>query len=221
MSTIFKNAPVMIEKKRSAYITLVSLLTAISIVPLFMPVIVCFLSEFTRTEGVADNIYYILRGVFGISLAVGAAVYAVNKKISAAAVPSLIGFIMLLFPLYTSVADYTSVLNLADQLGMTVDYTLYIVNIAIYLLFTLLCLFTFLFSVGWLKQNLVILLLSVISSLFALYISIERYFTLEIALYDVICFAYSVTVSIIPTVIVMSAKPVQKKEKYIPKRTRS
>lgn len=221
MKSVFTKKPKMKEKNSAIYIIIVSILTIVSIVPLLTPVIVCLFNGFTGTDGTADNVYYILRGLFGVSLVIGTTAYAVNKDISAAAVPSLFGFAMLLFPLYENVATLTDAIETANKLSMTMDYTLYILNVGEYLFLTLLCLFTALFSLGLFRNVIIIMLLSVVSSLAALFIAIDQHVTFQISTYEILCFAYAVPTALIPTFLALSVKPRKKKAKYDARRMKS
>lgn len=217
MTSIFKNKPE-IKDKNIVYRVAVAVLALMSAVLILTPVVVCVLNGFSGTDSAADNIYYVLRGIFGVALIVSTAVYIVNKDISASAVPCAVGFFMVLFPLYDSVAAYTNAKAIADQFSMTVDYSSYLISIAEYLLFTLLCLFTFLFSIGLFRQTVIIMVISVIASLATIFTSIDRIATYKIPVYEVLCFAYAAIASLIPLFLTLSAKSEQSTKKYKAKR---
>ncbi len=220
MLSFIKNKPE-IKEKNTIYIVLIVLLSLLGISLLMLPVIVNFLNRFSTVSSADDMIYYILRGLFGVSIGIGAAVYAVKKDISIASIPCFIGFVTVLFPLYDSVAALTKAHSVAQQLSMSVGYGPYLITIGEYLLFTLLCLFTMLYSLGLFKQPFIIILISVVATLATLFTVIDKFITYDISTYEILSFAYAVVICIIPLILVLSATPLQTKStKYKARRMR-
>lgn len=216
---VFKNKPK--TKEKTGGLAAISVILAIvAIVPLLMPVIVCMLNGFAQTESTKDNVYYVLRGIFGIALIFGVTSFAVNKDISTVIFPAFVGFILSVFPLAKSFNVLMQTKETAQQLSMTIDYTLYLVDIGLYLFLTLLALFTVLFACGIIRNPLFVYLFSVVASLGVAFLAFDRYYTFQIPVYDVICYAYATPVALIPSFIAMSVKPLKriKKEKYQPRR---
>lgn len=208
------------KENSKALRVIVLILAILSAIIILMPVVVCFMSKFTLTPDTGDNIYYVLRGMFAIALIFASVIVLIKKDISYTVVPSGIGFAMLLFPLYDIVQSFTGALSRAKAFSMSVDYSSYLIQIAMYLIFAVLCVLTFLYSIGKFRFGIIIMVISVISCLFSAFIAVERYITYLIPLYEVVCFSYSSIVSLIPFLLVIStiAKSKESKEKYIPKR---
>ncbi|MGN0453259.1 MAG: hypothetical protein ACI4GZ_05600 [Ruminococcus sp.] len=226
MNTLLKYKPMLKESKFFRYFAYI--LSLVGIVPLLMPVTVAFMSKFSRITSAPDILYIILRGAFGVALIVGMTVYAVNKKILGITVPAVFATVTVALPLYDSIDTYISAKRIAESFSMTVDYSPYLLTIGEYLLFFLLCLFTVLFSLGLFRYSVIIMVVSVVSSLAALFTAINNYVTYGIEVYEIICFAYSIAVALIPAFVVLSTKPAPKKaknnkekpHKYQPKRMR-
>lgn len=221
MISLLKSKPELKEKSK-AYVISIAILSLLSIILLMLPVIVNILKNFSATESTSDVIYYLLRGLFGISLAIGTAVFLIKKDISASAIPCLFGFITVLFPLYDSVSALTNAHAIAQQMSMTVGYGPYLITIGEYLLYTLLCIFTFLYAIGKFKYTLIIMLLSVVGSLATLFTCIDKYVTYQIPIYEILSFGYTSIACLIPLLLVLSAKQNQNSTvtKYKAKRMR-
>lgn len=211
MRYILKNKPE-IKEKNMVYIVITVLLSLLSLVLLMLPVIVNIMNGFAEAQGKSDIIYYIFRGLFGVSIAVGVSIFAVKKDASAVAIPCLVGFITSLFPLYDGVSSLTNAYTVAKQLSMSVGFGPYLVTIGESLLCTLLCLFTLLFVCGILKQSFVILLISVVTCLSVAFTAINNYVTYDITIFEVLSFGYTAIASIIPLVLVFAVKPSQRSE---------
>ncbi|MBQ8001092.1 MAG: hypothetical protein IJ298_07845 [Ruminococcus sp.] len=209
ISILLKNRPV-VKDKCSGFISASIILSVFSIVLLMLPVIVNVMNKFSAVDGGSDIIYYILRGLFGLSLAVGAAVFAVKKDILSATIPCLLGFITALFPLYDSVAALTKAHSVAQQLSMAVGYGPYLVTIGEYLLFALLCLFTLLYSIGAFRYTLIIQLISVVASLATIFTTIDKFITYDISTYEILSFAYAAFACLIPLVLVLCTNTSEK-----------
>ncbi len=205
MLSLINNKPELKEKNTSYLIT-IAILSLISIALLMLPVVVCFLNKFSAVDNTSDVIYYVLRGLFGVSLAVGTAILVVKKNIAASAIPCFFGFITVLFPLYDSVSSLTNAYAMAQQLSMSVGYGPYLITIGEYLLYTLLCIFTFLYAIGMFKYTLIIMLISVIGSLATLFSCIDKYVTYQISMYEILSFGYTAVACLIPLMLVLAAK---------------
>ena len=210
MLTIIKNKPV-VKEKSNAYVIAVVILSLLSLTLLFLPVIVNIMNGFSTVNGADDKIYYLLRGLFGISIAISAGIFAVKKDVAIAAAPCFVGFITVLFPLYDSIASLVKAHKVAQQLSMSVGYGPYLINIGEYLLFTLLCIFTFLYSIGMFRNTLIITLISVISSMASLFTIIDKFITYDISTYEILSFGYVVFATLIPLVLILACDPIIKK----------
>ncbi len=219
MLSFIKNKP---EFKQNSQVfkAIILILSIISSVIIFMPVVVCFMSNFSNTLEASDNIYYVLRGILGLSIIFTSVALIIKNNFSFCAIPSLISFIVLLFPFVKVIESFFSAIRRAELFSMTMDYSSYLLQVALYLIFAVLSILTFLYSFGKFKYGIVIMVISVISTLYSVFIAIERYITYLIPLYEVVCFSYSSIVSFIPFLLVISTitKSAQTKEKYIPKR---
>ena len=142
MQSILRNKPELKEKHIPYTISIV-ILALTSVVLLMLPVIVNFLNKFSYCESTSDIVYYIFRGLFGLSIAMGVTIFALKKDISAVAIPCFFGFITVMFPLYKSVATFTNAYAMAQQLSMNVGFGPYLIDIGENLIYTLLCVFTF------------------------------------------------------------------------------
>lgn len=220
MLKFYNNRP-QLKDKNTIYTVLLILFSIIGLTLLMLPVVVNLLNGFSTISDSSEKTYYILRGLFGISIGVGTAVFAVKKDIFGAAVPCFIGFITALFPLYDSVAEFTSAYSIAKQLSMNIGYGPYLITIGENLLFTLLCIFTCLYSVGLLKKPFIIVFISVMASLSTLFTLIDKYVTYDITLYEILSLAYTVIISIVPIILVLSTKTTRvKSTRYKARRMR-
>lgn len=207
--------------KRSGivYSCIIFVLVLVSLVPLFAPVVVGFMNSFSTSLGLWQNIYYIFRLFFGISLAIGISMLVIKKDVVSVLFPSFVGSLMLLFPCYDYISQFFSVLHSAKAMSMTIDYTLYIINIVQYLCLLLLCIFTFLYSAGYFRFSLIIILLSVVSFLGGVFLSVDKHITLLIPSFDIICFGYFIPLAVVPIFVVLSTTTQPKdSDKYKPRR---
>ncbi len=219
MTDLFSKRPQLNNRSGIIYSCAIFILVLISLVPLFAPVVVGFMNSFSTSAGLWQNIYYIFRLFFGISLAGGISMLVIKKDVISVLLPSFIGSLMLLFPCYDYFSQFFSVLRSAKIMSMTIDYTLYIINIVQYLCLLLLCIFTLLYSAGYFRFSLIIILLSVVSFLGGIFLSIDKHITLLIPTFDIICFGYFIPLAIVPIFVVLSTtiRP-NNADKYKPRR---
>lgn len=209
------------NNNKNIYTVIICLLTAVAVVPLLAPTLVAVCSSFTQTDGTAENIFYIFRGILAVALVIGTVTFTVNKKKYALAIPSFIAFVTCLFPLFENVTLMTDAIQTVHKLNMTIDYTLYIVNIGLYLLLTLLGLFNGLFASGILKSDFIVLFLSVITSLATILLAVDKHLTLQMPVYEILTFVCASPIALIPTFLVMSSdKTAPKKKKTKARRYR-
>ena len=231
MFTIINNSPVL-KEKNIVFRIFVAVLSIVSGVFIISPVISYFANgAFPLSEMPDNTAYYILRGVFGISLTLAAAVYVVFKNVTVTAIPSFLGIVTSLIPLIYRINKYTDHKKFVEKFSMTADYTSYLVGIGIYILFILLCLFTLLYALGFTPANLIVLIVSAVTITAVILITIDRAKNIEFGIfniYDILCFSYVAIAAIIPALVVTSSKKrssdepkTPKRQKYQPKRMRS
>lgn len=213
MQSILSNKPELKEKHIPYTISIV-ILALTSVVLLMLPVIVNFLNKFSYCESTSDIVYYTFRGLFGLSIAMGVTIFALKKDISAVAIPCFFGFITVMFPLYKSVAIFTNAYAMAQQLSMNVGFGPYLIDIGENLIYTLLCVFTFIYAIGKFKYILIIMLLSVIGSLATIFTCVDKFITYNFSVYEILSIGYTAVACIIPLLLVLSVKPRAKHEKY-------
>lgn len=212
------NAPKIKEKTNSIRI-IIPILSLISSIFIFAPVIVGFKSNFTTGDYSAA--YLVFRGLFGISLIICSVIFSYSKSTFISGVASLFAFITSLFPFIGSISEFAQVRAFAQQYSMTADYSTYLESMAIYLAFTLLSLFTFLYSTGILPVSIVVLVLSVVSFLATIFISVQKVITFNISIFDTLCFGYCALTSVLPILLVASTeknKSKKAKERYTARR---
>ena len=215
MQSLFSTKPEL-KEKHIPYTISITILALTSVVLLMLPVIVNILNRFSTIDTSLDIVYYILKGLFGLSIAVGITIYVLKKNVTAVAIPCLFGFITVLFPLYESVTAFTNAYSMAQQLSMSVGYGPYLIDIGEHLIYALLCLFTLMFSIGRFRYILIIMLLSVIGSLSTIFTCVDKYITYDISVYEILSFGYAAVACLIPLLLVLSvnSKDVTKREKY-------
>lgn len=201
MHSIFKNAPA-IKEKNLYYRILMLILTAVCSSFLLAPVIVGYMSKFTAYDQSLS--YCLFKGLFALSLIVSAILYFVSQKIYTLIIPSLVGLITSLFPLFKSIGDYQYVKSVADKFSMSQDYSAYYISIALYLAYTLLCLLSVLYVSGYFKWYVVILVLSAISSSATLFVAIDKAITYNADSFEVLTFLNTALICLIPVVAVSS-----------------
>lgn len=217
MQSVLSNKPELKEKHIPYTISIVILALA-SVVLLMLPVIVNFLNKFSYSESVSDTVYYICRGLFGLSIATGVTIFALKKDISAVTIPCFFGFITVLFPLFKSVSTFINAYRMAQQFSMNVGFGPYLIDIGENLIYALLCVFTFMFVINKFRYILIIMLLSVIGSLATVFTCADKFITYNFSVYETLSLGYTVIVCIIPLLLVLSVKPRAKQEKYSARR---
>ncbi len=203
-----------LKDKSIPYLIGIVILSLSSLVLLMLPVIVNTLNRFSAIDSNADIVYYILKGLFGVSIAVGISILTIKKDITAVIIPCIAGFITCLFPLYESVSRLTNAYTMAQQLSMAVGYGPYLISVGEYLLYALLTVFTLLFCIGKFRYILIIMLLSVIGSLATVFTCVDNYITYNISVYEILSFGYTALLCLVPLLVVLSVKPQNKGEKY-------
>ena len=222
MTSLFKSRPC-VKEKSGVYIFFTIMFAIIGISVVLLPVAVNIMNKFSTTESFADILYCIFRGLFGISVAIGAGIFAVKKDTISFTIPCFIGFITVLFPLYNSVYGFVEALIIAKQLSMQMGYLTFMLDALKYLVYTLLCLFTILYTLGWFKFPSVITLLSFLGTLGTIALSMHSYITYDITAYEVLCVSDGAILSILPLMLLFTTKMVKKDKKsspYKPRRMR-
>lgn len=220
------NSPVIKEKTLFWRIILVifSLITgAFSL----SPAIVYFITSKAPLTEMPDNaFFYVLKGIFAISVVFAAVIFAVYKKATIVALPSFIGIITSIYPLMYKINAYKEYKSFIESFSMPADYTGYLVSIGIYTLYILLCLITLLYSLGLLPSNLILLVVSALTVTAVIFITIDRAKTVKFDIYniyDILSFSYASVASLLPAFIATSTKKINsnkkdKKSRYQPKR---
>ncbi len=203
MHSILKNAPAM-KEKNLYYRVLMLILTAVCSSFLLAPVIVGYMSNFTTYD--QSSTFCLFKGLFAFTLIIFSILYFVTQKIYSLFIPSLVGFITSLFPLFRSIGDYQYVKSVADKFSMSQDYSAYYISIAIYLAYTLLCILTGLYVTGYFKWSIIILVISAISSLATLFVAIDKAITYDAGSFEILTFLSTSFTSLIPVVAVSSSQ---------------
>lgn len=202
MLSFFKNAPQLKEQSRVFRIILI-VMSVISSAFILAPVLVGFMSNFTARDESA--MYCFFKGLFGISLIVGAVLIAVDKKIHHAVYPCIFGFITTIFPLFDSIGDYRYVKSVAEKFSMSQDYSAYLISIGIHLLYAILCIITALCVSGHFKFSVVILVLSALSSLATVFIAIDKLITYDTTTFDILILLSIAFTCVLPVVLISSS----------------
>lgn len=216
MNTIFKNKP--ISQNNKIYNALLYLLTVAATAPMLMPVVVGFMSDFTRVE--ISPVYLIFRGLAAIAIILAVNVFVINGNTSFFLFAGILTTITVVFPLIDNINTLSAQIAFSQKHGMNIDLSQYLLTVIEYSLFFLVSLITTLYSVGFFRFPVVIMALSLPAAIAAQYDVIVRAVKFEMGLYDVLCFACTVTASLIPLVLVLACKnpKITKSKKYSPKR---
>lgn len=201
MNTIFKNKP--IYKNNPLYTTILYILSVASSAVILMPVTVAFMSRFTQLDTNTDVLFIILKGLFAVSLLIAVNIIAIYKDVVFGVIPALFAAFTAVIPMVQSIRTFADAKAFADKYQMSIDLSPYILTMVEYLIFFLLAVFTVLYLTGWLRLPAMILALSVSGAIAAQYSVIVNAVTFQIAIYEVLCFAYTVIACLIPAVIVL------------------
>ena len=231
MINIINKSPVLKDKSITTRI-FVLIFALISGVFILSPVIAYFYKGYSPlAEMPTSSVYYIFRGLFGISVLLAAVILFMFRNVTITAVPSVLGIVSSVFPLVDRIQKYHDYKIFVEKFSMTADFTSYLVSIGIYTLFILLCMCTLLYSIGFLPANLVVLIASALTFTAVIFVTIDRAKNIEYGifnLYDILCFSYVSITSLIPALIASSTKKNidnteetnPRKQKYRPKRMR-
>ena len=211
MISIFKKAP-QIKESNITYRNIMLLSIEISSSFLFATTIVGIMSDFTFSDESAAHI--IFKGIFAVSMIIVGIMYFISKKIYCLVYACIVGFITVMFPLFSSISDYRYVKSIADKFSMSQDYTSFLLSIGIYLLYTILCFLTGLYVTGYFKYSIIVTLVSVITSLATLFMAIDRAINYDTSIFDIITFGSTCITSLIPIIAVSSAKDINNKTKH-------
>lgn len=230
MLSLFYRSPVVKVKSLFFRITLI-VLSVISAIAIFSPVVAFALKHSSPLSEMPESVwYYAFRCLFGMSIIIGAIIFAIYKKTSVIAIPAVLGFITSLFPLMQKINVYTDYKAFIEKFNMTADYTNYLINIGIYLLFALLCIITFLYVSGLLPYSIIVFVMSALTLTAVIFITIDRSKNLEYEIFnifDILCFAYTAIAALMPATIAISTTRVnnsdlnRKQTRYQPKRMRT
>lgn len=222
MNSFAKNRPEVI-KKSGVYIFFTVIFAILGISLVLLPVVVNIMNRFTTIETASDYIYYILRGLFGISIGIGVGIFAVRKDTLSFTIPCVMGLVTVLFPLYSSVSGFIEAMIIAKQFSMQMGYLTFLLDALKYLVYTLLCIFTLLYTLGYFNFPTIITVLSVLGTIGTVSISLDSYMTYDITAYEVICVSDGAILCILPLLLLFSTKIVKekkKKERYKARRMR-
>ncbi len=206
MITIFKNKP--ISQNNKLYNTILYLLTVLATVPMLMPVVVGFQSDFTRIE--VSVPYLIFRGLAALSIILGVNIFVINKNTSFFSLAGILTAVAVIFPLVDGISTLYTQISFSVRNGMHVDLSQYILTVVEYSIFFILSILTALYALGFFRFPVAVMALSVPAAIAAQYDVIDRAVRMQYGTYDILCFAYSVTLSLIPLVLVLSCKTSQK-----------
>lgn len=233
MFSIINKSPIL-KDKNSGYRIAIIVLSLICGAFILSPVLTFLLQgQAPLAEMPVGSFYYIIRGLFGITLLIASAILFITGNVTIVAIPSLFGLIASLIPLIDRIQKFIDHKTFIDKFAMTADYTSYLVGIGIYTLYALLCLSTLLYALGILPANLVVLIASALTITAVIFITIDRAKNIEYGifdLYDIMCFSYTFLAAMIPALISAATKrntdndsenQNKPKEKYQPKRMRS
>jgi len=227
MFSIFIKTPVAKEKSLPFRICLLSLSVICSVFILAPTIAYYIKSSSPLTEMPENGWYYFFRGLFAICLLFSAVHYLFIKKTPVFLLPCVTALIATLFPLFSKIKIYNDYKSFIEQFSMTANYQSYLINIGIYVLFTLVCVLTILKIFG-LTPDIVIYVLSALTITAVIFITIDRAKNIEydiFNIFDILCFSYVCLVSLLPVILCASTEKNnndnhKRKERYKAKRLR-
>lgn len=203
MLSFFNKAP-MIKDRNLVFRIIIPILSFISSIFIFAYVIAGFKSGFSLVTATPAQLTF--KAIFGASLIICSIIYAFSKNVPLTGLCGLFGFVASLFPLILSVKDYYAAKSFAEQFSMTQDFSSYWITTGVYLLYALLCLSVFFYSIGIFPYPIPVLILSALSFLATIFITVERIVAYNLETFSIICFAYAALAVIIPVLFVLSTK---------------
>lgn len=221
------------QKNSIAYNVIIYILSFASIIPIFMPVILGFLSDYTRLDLESGNTktYIIFRSLFGLTYILALFAATIFKNYVFAAVPVLFGTYMSVTKLIFNINQYKVHHKFAMAMNQPVENNAVLKNDSLYILmyslFLLLCVSLLLYLTGVPHTTIFVLLFSVTSAICSAFIVYTEAVTCEIFTansmasgiekFHVISFVFSIPSSLIPTFIILNSTPASN-TKYKPKR---
>ena len=216
------------------YNIIIFILSLVSIVPIFMPVVLGHLSDYTKLdlENGVTKTYIIIRFLFGLTAILALFASAFFKQYLFYAVPIIFGFIMSSIKLIHNIDQYKTHYKFAEIMNQPLENNAVLKNDGIYILmcslFLLLALSSLMYILGIPHTSLFVMLFSVTAAICAAFVIYTEAVTCEIFTegsmasgldrFRVISFTFSVPTALIPTFIALNTAPAEKKKKYTPKR---
>ncbi len=221
MNQILKNKPV--SRNSKLYNSLLYILTVLTAAPMLMPIVVYFQSGFTRVE--LSPAYLILRGISALCIILAVNIFVIKGNIAFFAIAGIFTAVTIIFPFAQCINDFVNQLSFSLKYNITIDHSQYILTAIEYLLFFVISVLTVLYSLGFFKASVIIMALSLPAAIASQYDVFDRALRFQFGLYEILCFAYAVTASLIPFVLVLASKNQKSSKsktnngkKYTPKR---
>ena len=224
------------QKNCLPYTILLYILSFLTVVPLFMPVVFAHLTEFTRLdlENGTTKAYIVIRFLFGLAIILSLFASTVFKHYIFMSIPTVLGAVMAGIKLNHHIDQYKIHMEFAKIMNQPLENNAVLKNDSIYILmcslFMLLCITTFLYLCGVPHTAIFVILFSVTSAIAAAFIIYTEAITCEIFTensmassldkFNVVSFGFSVPLALCPAVIVLNSitPKTNKTTKYKPKR---